>query len=91
MMTRLWPAGDPVQMTLGLDGAPQTFLWAGVWHPVGAVANRWRVRASWWTPGAAAWQEYVKLTTTDGLFCVLAHNLLSENPVTSSHQGTNGG
>ena len=77
-MTRLWPAGDPVQMTLSPDGAPQAFLWAGTWHPVAAVANRWRVRASWWTPDATVWQEYVKLTTTDGLLCVLAHNLLSD-------------
>ena len=74
-MTRLWPAGDPVQMTLSPTGAPQTFLWAGAWHPVAAVANRWRVRASWWAPAAAVWQEYVKLTTTDGLLCVLAHDL----------------
>ena len=77
-MTRLWPAGDPVQMTFGPDGAPQAFLWAGAWHPVAAIANRWRVRASWWAPDAAAWQEYVKLTTADGLLCVLAHDLQSD-------------
>jgi len=74
-MTRLWPAGEPVQMTLGADGTPQTFLWAGTWHLVAGVANRWRVRTGWWTPDAAAWQEYVKLTTADGLLCVLAHDL----------------
>jgi len=74
-MTRLWPAGDPVQMTLSPDGAPHAFLWAGAWHPVAAIANRWRVRAGWWAPDAAAWQEYIKLTTADGLLCVLAHDL----------------
>jgi hypothetical protein len=62
-------------MALDQDGAPQAFLWAGAWHPVAAIANRWRVRASWWAPDAEAWQEYVKLTTADGLLCVLAHDL----------------
>ena len=77
-MTRLWPAGDPVQMQLDPTGMPQTFLWAGVWHPVAAIANRWRVQASWWAPDAAVWQEYVKLVTTDGLLCVMAHDLRSD-------------
>ncbi len=70
-MTRLWPMGEPVQMTFDPAGAPRAFLWAGVWHPIAHVASRW------WTPEAAAWQEYVKLTTADGLLCVLAHDLRS--------------
>jgi len=74
-MTRLWPYSEPVEVTLGSRGALQAFMWAGAWHPVAAIANRWRVRASWWTPDAAAWQEYIKLTTADGLLCVLAHDL----------------
>ncbi len=76
-MTRLWPQGEPVPMQLDPAGAPQAFAWAGAWHPVAAVAQRWRVRASWWTPEAEAWQEYVKLTTADGLLCILAHDLRS--------------
>ena len=75
MMTRLWPQGEPVLMQLDPAGAPQAFAWEGAWHPVAAIAKRWRVRAGWWTPEAEAWQEYVKLTTTDGLLCVLAHDL----------------
>ena len=74
-MTRLWPRGEPIEVTLGPQGAPQAFLWAGAWHPVAAIANRWRVRSGWWAPDAAAWQEYVKLATADGLLCVLAHDL----------------
>jgi hypothetical protein len=54
---------------------PRTFVWRGMRHPVAAVANRWRVQASWWTPSDAAWQEYIKLTTDDGLLCILAHDL----------------
>ncbi len=70
-MTRLWPAGDPVQVTIGPDGLPCAVRWQGTWHPVASIARRWRVRASWWTPDAEAWREYVKLTTTDGLLCTL--------------------
>jgi hypothetical protein len=74
-MTRLWPHGEPVQMQLDPAGALQAFSWGGVWHPVAAVARRWRVRVNWWTPDGETWQEYIKLTTTDGLLCVLAHDL----------------
>lgn len=76
-MTRLWSQGEPVQMQLDPAGAPRAFLWAGAWHPIAHIASRWRAHTGWWTPEAAAWQEYVKLTTADGLLCVLAHDLRS--------------
>ena len=76
-MTHLWPNGDPVQMTIDLAGVPLSFLWDGVWHPIVRIANRWRVRTGWWAPDAAAWQEYIKLVTDDGLLCILAHDLQS--------------
>ncbi len=65
-------------MQLGPAGVPQAFLWDGMWHPVAAIAKRWRVRASWWTLDSEAWQEYVKLTTADGLLCILVHDLRSD-------------
>jgi hypothetical protein len=68
-VTRLWPAGEPVQVTAGPDGLPRAFLRRGTWHTVDHIANRWRVRASWWS--VEAWREYVRLTTTDGLLCTL--------------------
>jgi hypothetical protein len=74
-MTRLWPAGEPVDVVLKPDGLPSRFLWRGRWHTVAAVANRWRVRSSWWQPAADAHREYIKLTTTDGLLCTLYHDL----------------
>jgi hypothetical protein len=77
-VTRLWPEGEPVQVAAGPAGTPQAFLWRGGWHPVAAVANRWRVRVSWWILEGEAWQEYIKLTTTDGLLCILAHDLRSD-------------
>ena len=77
-MTRLWPEGESVQVVAGPAGTPQAFLWSGAWHPVATVANCWRVRTSWWILEDEAWQEYVKLTTTDGLLCILAHDLRSD-------------
>jgi hypothetical protein len=68
-MTRLWPAGDSIQIRAGPDGLPQAFFWRETWHPVAAIANRWRVRATWWS--VEAWREYFRLTTTDGLLCTL--------------------
>lgn len=74
-MTRLWPTGDPVQVVRAGDGAPARFFWHGGWHTVDMVANRWRVRSTWWLPAADAHREYFKLTTTDGLLCTLYRDL----------------
>lgn len=52
-------------------GLPEVFWWRGTRIRVAAIANRWRVRASWWVGEEEAWREYVKLTTTDGMLCTL--------------------
>jgi hypothetical protein len=77
-VTHLWPQGEPIQVETGSNGTPRAFVWRGMRHPVAAVANRWRVQASWWMPGSEAWQEYIKLTTADGLLCILAHDLRND-------------
>ena len=74
-MTRLWSTGQPLQVATGPDGAPRRFTWDGASHDVAAIANRWRVSASWWLPAAAARREYFKLTTTDGLLLTLYREL----------------
>jgi hypothetical protein len=74
-MTRLWPNGDPIVMTLDAEGLPDGFTWRGRRHPVDAVANRWRVQAAWWSPEAMAWREYYKLATVDGLLCLVYQDL----------------
>lgn len=71
MMTRLWAAGEPIQVVAGNDGTPVRFQWQGDWREVAFIANRWRVNTTWWLPGADAQREYVKLTTADGLLCTL--------------------
>jgi hypothetical protein len=74
-MTRLWPTGQPIQVVAGPDGAPLRFTWDSTPREVAAIANRWRVNASWWQPAAAARREYFKLTTTDGLLLTLYRDL----------------
>ncbi len=76
-MTRLWSAALPIQVVTDAGGLPQKFLWRGTWHPVTSIANRWRVRATWWSE--EAWREYFKLTTADGLLCVLYRDLENDD------------
>ena len=72
-MSRLWADGDLIEVQLGSDGLPRSFYWRGAWRPVSTIANRWRVRASWWSE--EAWREYFKLATVDGLLCTVYHDL----------------
>ena len=74
-MTRLWSNGDPVQVVVGEEGSLRQLYWHGAWHEVSAIANRWRVRSTWWLPAADAWREYIKLTTADGLLCTVYRDL----------------
>jgi hypothetical protein len=74
-MTRLWPRGDPIEVLPGAGGAPQSFRWHGGWHQVAAIANRWRVQTNWWQPAEEVDRAYFKLTTADGLLCVLYTDL----------------
>ena len=76
-MTRLWAEGDPVEVVVHA-GTPVQFQWRGEWHEVSAIANRWRVRSTWWMPSVEAWREYVKLTTVDGLLLTLFHDLRAD-------------
>lgn len=76
-MTRVWPAGDPIQVSLAANGLPRAFLWRGVWHTVASIAARWRVRSGWWSSEGEIWREYIKLTTADGLLCSIYRDLHS--------------
>jgi hypothetical protein len=72
-MSRLWAGGDPIQVAVDADGLPQAFYWRGAWRQVIRIANRWRVRAGWWSE--EAWREYFKIATADGLLCTIYHDL----------------
>jgi hypothetical protein len=75
-MSRLFAAGEPIEVVLDAAGLPQRFGWRGEWHPIDAIANRWRVRATWWS--VEAWREFYKVTTTDRILCVIYLDLQSE-------------
>jgi len=72
-MSRLWADGDSIEVEVGSDGLPRAIYWRGARRPVACVANRWRVRASWWSE--EAWRDYFKLVTADGLLCTIYHDL----------------
>ena len=86
-MTRLWPAGEPLQ-TWGSRETPSGFAWHGSSHAIQEVYNRWRVHTNWWQPSSeptaglqvshpavAVWREYLKVTTDTGLLCLLYRQL----------------
>jgi Domain of unknown function (DUF6504) len=72
-MSRLWRDGDPIEVELDPDSLPRAFYWRGAWRQVACIANRWRVRAGWWSE--EVWREYFKLTTADGLLCTIYRDL----------------
>lgn len=74
-MSPLWVEGERVQMTATADGRPVRFVWRGHAHQVDAVCKRWRASETWWRSEPDAWREYLKVTTRDGLLCLLARDL----------------
>jgi len=73
-MTRLWPAGEPLQ-TWGEKDAAAGFQWQGQSHRILEICSRWRIHTRWWESGQAIWREYWKVTTDTGLLCLLYRNL----------------
>ena len=74
-MTRLWPGGEAVEIW-GDQDAPAGFVWKGVSHCISDICNRWRVHTRWWEPEETLWREYIKVTTEDGLLCLLYHDMI---------------
>lgn len=75
-MTRLWPEGETIRVTLGESGWPAQFTWQGQAHRVQQIRQRWQVDGDWWSEDGHVWREYIALTTADGLLCVLYFDLL---------------
>ena len=79
MNARLWGEGEPVSVECDEHGRPLRFRWGSQTHQVERICNRWRVHEGWWrlpTAGEqSGWREYVKLTTTSGLLCLLGRDL----------------
>ena len=75
MTARLWTRGEPIHVDCDGDGRPLRFAWQTKTHVVDRICNRWRVSAEWWRAEPAAWREYIKLVTRDGLLCLVARDL----------------
>jgi hypothetical protein len=72
-MTRFWPEGLPLHVTMDDQHAPVTLLWDGAQHPVARVVARWRVDEGWWR--WRVWREYFTVATGTGLLLTLFHDL----------------
>jgi hypothetical protein len=67
-MTRLWSAGEQIQVTL-VEDYPAAFAWRGETHQVQDVTDRWRVDADWWR--GRIQRDYFTVITTTGWLAVL--------------------
>lgn len=75
-MTRLWPAGQPVDAEEDNQGRPASFFWRGQKHIVAEVVRHWRVDLGWWRQ--RQWRAYYKLRTESGLLVILYQDLVGE-------------
>jgi hypothetical protein len=78
-MTRLWTEGETITVRLSERGWPVEFTWQGRLHGVQIIRQRWQVDTDWWTDEGRVWREYLALTTTDGLLCVVYFDLLNQS------------
>jgi hypothetical protein len=74
-MSRFWPAGLPIAVTLDALATPTAFTWRTQRHSVARVVERWRVDEGWWKK--RAWREYFQLVTRSGLLVLIYHDVRS--------------
>ena len=78
-MSRLWVESELIQVELSGGVWPARFTWNGRVHMVQQIHQRWQVDGDWWSEAGRVWREYLALTTTGGLLCVIYFNLLDQN------------
>ena len=76
-MTRLWPDGEPVSVEVDGHGRPLRFTWQERRYQLQQIQQRWRVDSEWWSDEGRIWRDYLAVTTTQGMLCVLYQDLLS--------------
>ncbi|MCO6451201.1 MAG: hypothetical protein J5I90_10490 [Caldilineales bacterium] len=74
MNAHVWINGEDIAVICDAHGKPLRFRWGKDMHQVERICNRWRAKGVWWR-GERADREYIKLTTTDGLLCVVARDM----------------
>ena len=77
-MSRLWPAGEAIAVTVDGQGRPVAFRWQGRQHRLVQVQQRWQVDTDWWSAGGRSWRAYFAVTTATGIFCVIFQDLSSQ-------------
>jgi hypothetical protein len=75
-MARLLDQAIAIEVTADREGLPLAFRWKGHLHQVTHIANRWRVHTHWWR--REIWREHFKVSTRQGLLCILYHDLLAD-------------
>lgn len=78
-MSRLWPDGESISVQTDDAGRPLRFTWRSHTYLLAQIQQHWQVDADWWSEAGRIWRDYVAVTTTDGLLCVIYQDLLSEN------------
>lgn len=77
-MTRLWPAGQRIDVTVSARGQPVRFTWCDRTYKVHRIQQRWQVDSDWWSEEGRVWRDYLALLTTEGLLCVIYYDLLDQ-------------
>ena len=77
-MTRLWTTGNGIEVKQDPRGKIHTFTWRGRTHTVQKVRQQWQVDTDWWSEEGRVHREYLAITTTDGLLCLLYLDFLDE-------------
>jgi hypothetical protein len=77
-MTHLWADGHPIRVQTDSTGRPLRFTWQGRTHELGSIRRRWQVQTDWWSEQGSVWRDYLAVTTTSGLLCVLYQDLYTE-------------
>jgi hypothetical protein len=72
-MTRLWPEGIPIVVSLNHSGTPGELAWQGQPHSIHEIAKQWRVQGEWWRNSHA--RDYFKVVTTTGLLLIIYRDL----------------
>ena len=76
-MSRLWPQGQPINMQTDDGGRPLRFSWQNRVHSLLQIQQHWQVDTDWWSDEGRLWRDYLAVTTTNGLLCVVYRDLLS--------------
>lgn len=77
-MSRLWPEGEPILVQTDAHNRPLRFVWRERTYRLVQIQQHWQVDTDWWSEAGRIWRDYMAVTTTNGLLCVIYQDLLTE-------------